>query len=768
MITDNQTGKKFKVSGDSPPTEQEAAQIFADMGGKSSQPDFSGLDTIPAHRPGQPVNTRKNKLDRVISKVVGDKALDYMKTPPTDGNAISNLPRSLANTAYGVANMVGMPYEGLSKGAILASFPGSNPTPEQQEELKTHDLQALKSFVAPTGLAGIGAAKEAWSTAPVQSLLTVAPYAKPALSGSLRTLGKGIEKASAPFKSRMTPETENLVNVANAKGIRMSPADITGSRIQGLSESMLGNLPSSADMIQRFREGQLADFANKAIQPITSKMGASGKTFSEVGRSAQESVTARSKTLDKLVTRKFDKARDLFPKKAISTIDENAPWRPSSYTEAGDIPTTAAKTAARKIMSEEADVLKPLKDTEAITVLGELANTDAMSFDAVQRNLSRLKDIIRTNDKGHATGGKFQSNSTAGAFKRVVRQLENDVDSFAAEHGGAFETAWHEARNTARAGYELFDSRKIRQVMNAEPSQLVNHFRNKNADSVNLIKKAVGPRSFDQLRGAWLESIIKTNEKGQVRPASLGSAINKIDRGTLESIFKPGELKEIQEIANLGQRLQGAEKVAGNPSGTGQTLMTPSFYGSIGAMVATGNIPGAITTLFTPPVLAKLYLSKAGRQYLTEGFKIKPDTPQASAWLRKGQSLTRTLKDARGMVGKDINKSESYVHQLFGDRQETLQSISDGSWKRGWWNKNEPWNSNPNTPILSSKKANGKEVAKNNILIEGTLPEDTMVYRDRFAYESDAGVPLIKLKGKSPSEIEKILFEAHRLSYEKQ
>ncbi len=91
----------------------------------------------------------------------------------------------------------------------------------------------------------------------------------------------------------------------------------------------------------------------------------------------------------------------------------------------------------------------------------------------------------------------------------------------------------------------------------------------------------------------------------------------------------------LKKIANVAENLKGAEKVAGNPSGTGQAMATQAQLGVALSLVFSGHPIAAGAVAGAPYLLAKAYLSPMGRRLLTEGLKIPTGTPQATEWLTK-------------------------------------------------------------------------------------------------------------------------------------
>lgn len=91
----------------------------------------------------------------------------------------------------------------------------------------------------------------------------------------------------------------------------------------------------------------------------------------------------------------------------------------------------------------------------------------------------------------------------------------------------------------------------------------------------------------------------------------------------------------LKKIANVGEGLKGAEKIAGNPSGTGQAMATQAQIGVAASLLFSGHPLMAAGVAGGPYILAKAYLSPVGRKLLTEGLRIPIGTEQATEWLTK-------------------------------------------------------------------------------------------------------------------------------------
>lgn len=170
------------------------------------------------------------------NKTLKDRAQivsDYFTTPNEVNvwdDPLRAIPKSLANTL--AALNPASAYEGLSKEAIADSFPGGNPSPEVNEELRQHSMNMAKGMAAPFGFAGAEALKESWGKNPVGSALMVAPTVKPAMA-TLSSLGR---KVTAPIRAGL-PGTDKYYKAQAGSQLRDVLIDERGNVGQSIPEA---------------------------------------------------------------------------------------------------------------------------------------------------------------------------------------------------------------------------------------------------------------------------------------------------------------------------------------------------------------------------------------------------------------------------------------------------------------------------------------------------------------------------------------------------
>lgn len=186
-----------------------------------------------------------------------------------------------------------------------------------------------------------------------------------------------------------------------------------------------------------------------------------------------------------------------------------------------------------------------------------------------------------------------------------------------------------------------------------------------NTINIKFMQRILGRERTKEVQEEFLkEYILKINKFGYYSPAKAATTFNQY-QSTMKSLMKPDEYHELSNLMELNKRAELLSKMADNPSQTGQTLVGYEIgkkvlnstsalllasvgVGYMGFPMAAGGLAAAGAAVATPYALAKIYLSKAGRQWLTLGYTI-PAGSQESAKL---------LMRLSGIAGVDLTQQE--------------------------------------------------------------------------------------------------------------
>ena len=155
-------------------------------------------------------------------------------------------------------------------------------------------------------------------------------------------------------------------------------------------------------------------------------------------------------------------------------------------------------------------------------------------------------------------------------------------------------------------------------------------FHPNNSINIALTKRVIGKDLFNEARTAFTEKILEMNKYGMYSPMTSVKEVSRFDNPTLKAIYSPEELKALNDLVRVSKASYGAERLAGNPSGTAQSVITFQQGRAILKQAAKGRPDKAVMIVLTPKGLAKIYLSPLGRKYFTTGFNVPAGTEAAT------------------------------------------------------------------------------------------------------------------------------------------
>lgn len=162
------------------------------------------------------------------------------------------------------------------------------------------------------------------------------------------------------------------------------------------------------------------------------------------------------------------------------------------------------------------------------------------------------------------------------------------------------------------------------------------------------IDNMLGRGSRKKIADAALPALLSTGQNGDFAPQTFAKQFDTYGKETLEAWYGKDFTAKLQQLRDASSIMGGAERMAGNPSGTGRFLI--GFYegkrilgdtanalaaATVGAGLATGH---AVLSLGTDAAmilgsrqLAKLYISDAGKKLFVDGLMTPSVARGASA-----------------------------------------------------------------------------------------------------------------------------------------
>jgi hypothetical protein len=161
----------------------------------------------------------------------------------------------------------------------------------------------------------------------------------------------------------------------------------------------------------------------------------------------------------------------------------------------------------------------------------------------------------------------------------------------------------------------------FREMVKSNPSQVAPAILSDGATTAKTLRSF--PEMRPHLRQAFVDGI-HSNESTPF-PTKMIQTINAYPKDVQRQLFSNEELQDFHQLARIIERTKGTVKLAENPSGTAQNLVT---FTTAGALIKhpLANAPQALGTA----AVAKLYLSKLGRKFLMEGL-VTPATSRLAA-----------------------------------------------------------------------------------------------------------------------------------------
>jgi hypothetical protein len=152
------------------------------------------------------------------------------------------------------------------------------------------------------------------------------------------------------------------------------------------------------------------------------------------------------------------------------------------------------------------------------------------------------------------------------------------------------------------------------------------------------IKKVVSEDTFKNIGDKVIKKIFQVNPATKyLPPETFARTVNKYTgasdygRNVLEALgFSKEKISKLKDLSDTVGALSTSQRIAANPSGTAQNVIT---WGSLG-MILRDPIRG-IPVVLSPRILAKIWYSPTGMKWLTDGFKMSAGSKDGIALATK-------------------------------------------------------------------------------------------------------------------------------------
>jgi len=505
--------------------------------------------------------------DEDLFKAAGIEARDAMKDDRSWGQRIAGAAspyvRPVLETsgmvAGGIAGSAVAPVAGTMAGAglgygmgaqaadLLEEYAGTKPT----ESLPGRFISAGKQVLTGAALEGggqvVGPAISAWKGG----------MSTPAVTGQLS--GQAAKVAGREALSRET-------------GVKFTPAQTTQKKSVGLLESQLEKNMGSTNIVQKARQEQAKQVQDYAIKVQEEFFGGTVDPLA-AGRSAQKTSWNRYRAFNKKASILYDRV-PVPPETKIDTKNL-ADAAAQHMDELGKLESPTIKRILRITgKAENASIeVSPILDAQGNRIIQKSVEP-AYTWSELRADKSSLgKMIEKTSDFNN---------------KRILRSLSNaigdDIAAFSAkvEDPAVKETLeiankFYREGDKALPGIRVWKDSQIRQMMNSTSPEDVaaKFFKAKpNVSDITRLRQVAGPRSFQKIKQAWFEGMISQGEQQSINHARFSTAYDKYKMtDNLDVMLTKAEREGLDNLYEVSKTITTAEKMSGNPSGTGQTTI---------------------------------------------------------------------------------------------------------------------------------------------------------------------------------------------------
>lgn len=584
-ITDQSTGKKYKITGDRPPTQQEVEELIASTKPAKQEPDFYEVPDFDS--PNGVAPQPKQKKDTSI----GDKLLGAGEAALT----------AVTGTLAGAPAMIAGTVEGIGKSIAEGKFGTPQGAREAQETAMRRAGQVTYTPRTETGqdyVETIGKVTEALPVVPVlapeaaairsslQGVKTIAPAMTNRARAQIKSLiarerpevqvftseGKLTPDAmrvisqsdlEKQIKGLLTPEEAERYNLFKSRGIEPTRADVSRSVSdqRELREALKEEGPV-VDAVAEQERGIRRVIENEADR-LDENVGGSALTRDVIGSRIFESIDDFTSKSDDAVNAAYDAAR----------VQGRADGR---VVIAGDLAQTVisqkkSDTSLGGLVSRAENILEEQGIIKENDQKKMVITNKRLTVDEAEEIRKLLNEEYRAAKLGPEGGQQraFITNLKNKIDSDVERAVGADIFADARKQKADFEKVVARDRRDKRdvAGRELL--RNI--IENKIPEdKIVDRLLSADKNSFKQVKDFLlsenggekGARAFNNLKSFMLRDLLdrSLNKRTLVggepefNPVKLGDAVAKLkERGIYNELFTPEEQKLISDVIQIGK-----------------------------------------------------------------------------------------------------------------------------------------------------------------------------------------------------------------------
>lgn len=558
-----------------------------------------------------------------------------------------------------------------------------------------------------------------------------------------KVIGGTLEKISRPSSSSLPKEVvAERIKKAKELDIDLTPAEATQSSGLALYESMLDKAPFSAQIIRTWRElrqakplialrekllkqsdanpkqveevGEkikdqvdkfLSQYKNlneaqisKLRDNVLKKLGTTD-TYENIGKTAQETISARSKAYYDTAGELYKNVENAIPKGTTinlsKTRDISTRLLEEEMKKAPSLQNKSVIATLRDLSGKNNEQLQQLEAyPEAIRnqIIANLEKEGFGKYDwkTIQSMRSELNARIAQADsaiKTNQPNAKFQSTPEAGTWKQLRKAIDDDISSFSEQSGGDIKDAFTLANSFYKEGKKVFNSPQLRRIMTSNPERVVDMvFRPKGGAEIDLLIQATGKDFFNKtMKPAFTKRLLDTGDV--VNPKAIETNLKKYGDELLNKVYTPEEITVLKNLAKDGKNIM-EDKL---PSGTflktlvaeKPEIIVDSILGSTDKMLNPKSLLKnilLIRSVVDKPTYAQLQLQLSERLFSTNKLTdlVQPETlakkimsnervlkaiysPEQVKWLQEISQTTRQMASAELMAKNPSGTAQNII-----------------------------------------------------------------------------------------------------------
>lgn len=485
------------------------------------------------------------------------------------------------------------------------------------------------------------------------------------LLGKLPWAGKGL-----------TQESKRVSDILKAEGIDAPGPVITGNKSQMALYQTAGNMPTSSGTIEKEVSKAWEQIGTQTERAVTSKgLNVSPYQAGTTAQTGESLLYQRTNAQGKALHQRFI---NLGKRTPIELTKTNEVGKEIIESDVFDLLPGDLQNSIKTIFSKTTMDI-PASQSTILNVTGRPAVSTPSRTVSVTRTLDKVDELRKALNENAGYEGLY-ADKVQSLHRRISSALDDDILISTQKTNPAAHAAFRAEKDFYSKeifgkfkGLDIYKQKAMgEKLLTQDPSTVL-----KEANTVVGLKKmkeVMPEKYFDTVRRGKIAEIIEPAFKeidtasGKVRILD-GDTLSKNVYKNLApeyrvSLFKPDELKALDNVITSSQSMKALNKYGGSQSGTpkgqfyGRMLELSPAPAGAGVGYLVGGVPGLVigSTLgyMTPYGVAKFLTSEMGKRYLIEGVKVGAKTKLGATM--GGLGMKEFTSPSYNQMAEDIMK----------------------------------------------------------------------------------------------------------------